>query len=404
MQILSLTTIFPNEQSDAEGRSVMFLDQALAKMGVGGTTLVLKPWVPHFLAKRVDQWKHLAVRRRIEERDGTRVIFSHYMHISVRYRLDLCVYSMAHQAIQLIKRNGWTFDVVHGESIYPAALASRLVAQHFKVPFIITLRDDLSHLSSLYEGRKAKKLFEPMFASVSAIFAIGPKLMKDIPKFLPSSARPLMILAPNGIDVDSIDTVLNTLQHQTEHPWGHIVSVGNLYRFKGIHENLHALKLLHDRGMKDWRYTAVGEGPYRRDLESLAKESGFGDRVVFTGRLPHREAIRMIHESDLFCLPSWAEPFGNVFAETAVCGRPAIGCRGFGAELTIRDGETGLLVPPRDVDALAEALAYLLTHPEHARDMGQKARDHIRQFTWKNTAELYKQAMTQILKPTPIQR
>ncbi len=78
----------------------------------------------------------------------------------------------------------------------------------------------------------------------------------------------------------------------------------------------------------------------------------------------------MIHESDIFCLPSWAEPFGNVFAEAAVCGRPAIGCQGFGAELTIRDGETGLLVPPRDVEGLAEALAYLLTDPEQGEGDG----------------------------------
>ena len=143
--------------------------------------------------------------------------------------------------------------------------------------------------------------------------------------------------------------------------------------------------------------------PEGRELESLAKTSGFGDRVVFTGRLPHREAIRMIHESDIFCLPSWAEPFGNVFAEAAVCGRPAIGCWGSGAELTIRDGETGLLVPPKDVEALAEALAYLLTHPEQACGLGQRARVCIRPFTWENTAKLYKQAMTQILTRTPIQ-
>jgi hypothetical protein len=49
MQILSLTTIYPNEQVDAEGRSVAFLDRTLAKMGVEGATLVLKPWVPYWI-------------------------------------------------------------------------------------------------------------------------------------------------------------------------------------------------------------------------------------------------------------------------------------------------------------------------------------------------------------------
>jgi len=164
---------------------VAFLDQALAKIGVEGTTLVLKPWAPQSLARRIGRWKHLAVRRRIEEHDGVNVVFSHYLHVPVRYRLDLCVYSMAHRAIRLVEKYGWKFDVVHGECIFPASLAARIVARRFKVPFIVTLRDDLSHLAHLYKHRPAKKLFEPMFASASAIFVIGPALLRDTPKFVP---------------------------------------------------------------------------------------------------------------------------------------------------------------------------------------------------------------------------
>jgi glycosyltransferase involved in cell wall biosynthesis len=86
-----------------------------------------------------------------------------------------------------------------------------------------------------------------------------------------------------------------------------------------------------------------------------------------------------------------------VYAEAAVCGRPAIGCQGFGAELTIRDGKTGLLVPPRDVDALANALARLLTNPKQAQAMGQAARDNIKQFTWERTGQLYKRVISSII-------
>jgi len=397
MKILSLTTIYPNEQMDAEGRSVRFLDQALAKIGVGGTTLVLKPWVPLWLAEHSDRWKHLAVRRKIEESDGLRVIFSHYLHIPARYRLDLCVYAMTYQAIRLIRKYGWEFDVVHGECIYPASLAARLVARYFRVPFIITLRDDLSHLQDLYEMREAQKFFGPMFASVSAIFLIGPALMKNISAFLPPKAQPQLILAPNGVDIDGLEFFLHNLPKPSGHSWGRIVSVGNLYRFKGIHENLHALRLLDERGFKDWHYTVVGHGPYRKELESQAKEKGLGERVKFVGRLPHREAIRQIWDADIFSLPSWEEPFGNVYSEAAVCGRPAIGCRGFGAELTIRDGATGILVPPKDVSALADALLLLLTLPEQARKMGEEAQRHIRQFTWDRTAQIYKESISQVL-------
>jgi teichuronic acid biosynthesis glycosyltransferase TuaC len=400
MRILSLTTIYPHEEMTAEGRSVAFLDQALAKQGVQGTTLVLKPWMPLWLASRVDRWKQLAVKRRAAGEEGFRIFFSHYLHIPHRFQRSFCVYSMAHRAIHLVNKHRWEFDIVHGQSIYPTALAARLVAQHFQVPFVVTLRDDLSHLSHWYEHEKGKGLFEPMFASVSAIFVHGPSLLKDIPKFIPPGAHPEILMAPNGVDIEGIQSILNSLGPPPEHPWGGIISVGNLYRFKGIHENLHALRLLTERGVKPWRYTVVGDGPYRKELMGLTKELGLEQQVTFVGKVPYPEAIRYIRESDIFCLPSWAESFGNVYAEASVCGRPSIGCKGFGGEITIRDGETGLLVPPKDVNGLADAMAFLINHPEQARKMGRTAGDHIRVFTWDRTAELYKQTIRGILSGT----
>jgi len=397
MRILSLTTIYPNEQVAAEGRSVAFLDRALAKLGVQGTTLVLKPWTPHWLAGRVNKWKHLAVQRRIAERDGLRTAFSHYFHIPYRFQRDLCVYSMAHQAIRLIRKHGWEFDIVHGQSIYPAAPAARLVARHYQVPFVVTLRDDLSHLSYWYEHRKGREIFEPMFASVSAIFVHGPSLLRDIPKFIPSGSHPNILMASNGVDQEGIQSILNSLHPPAQRPWGSIVSVSSLYRLKGIHESLQALRFLIEGGLKDWRYTIVGDGPYRKELEALSKGLGLEPQVAFVGSVPHPEAIRYIRDADIFSLPSWGEAFGNVYPEAAVCGRPAIGCRGYGAELTIRHGETGLLVAPKDVGDLAKALGFLLTHPDRAREMGEEGRRHIRQFTWDQTAQIYKQAIGRIL-------
>jgi glycosyltransferase involved in cell wall biosynthesis len=120
-------------------------------------------------------------------------------------------------------------------------------------------------------------------------------------------------------------------------------------------------------------------------------------QVTFVGRVPHPEAIRHIRDADIFSLPSWGEPFGNVYAEAAMCGRPSIGCKGFGGEITIRDGETGLLVPPKNINELAKAMACLISHPERARHMGQVALTHVRQFTWDRTAEIYKKTMSTFL-------
>jgi len=204
-------------------------------------------------------------------------------------------------------------------------------------------------------------------------------------------------LAPNGIDVDRITAMLNSLPQVEEHTWGRIISVSSLHRYKGIHENLLALKKLQDHGIIGWQYTIVGDGPYRQELEALSGKLGIQDKVAFTGWLRHGDVIQKIYESDIFCLPSWAEAFGNVYAEAAVCGRPVIGCQGFGAEIMVCDRETGLLVPPKNVDAIADALAYLLAHPEIGQSMGRAAQKHIRQFTWERTAQLYMETISRIL-------
>jgi glycosyltransferase involved in cell wall biosynthesis len=90
------------------------------------------------------------------------------------------------------------------------------------------------------------------------------------------------------------------------------------------------------------------------------------------------------------------EAFGNVFAEAAICGVPAIGCLENGPEIIIIHSETGLLVPPRDVDALADAIKFFLQNPEKAKTMGKQAKEHIKSFTWERTASIYMDVIQQI--------
>lgn len=396
MRVLTLTTIYPNEQFAAEGRSVAFLDQALAAQGIAGTTLVLKQWAPNAVARRVGKWRHLAVAHRVETEPNLRVIYTHYLHVPRRLGWEWCVRGMTYQAMRKVRQYGIEFDIVHGQSIYPTALAAQEVATRFGVPYVVTLRDDLSHLSDFYEkAPEAEPRFRSMFGTASAVFVHGPALVRDAPRFMPSEDAVSVVLAPNGVDVQGIQDAIAGFT-PTPHAWGEIVSVSNLYRYKGIHENLEALALLDRRGIRSWRYTVVGDGPFRAELEARAKELGLTERVQFRGRFSHVEALRAMAGADIFCLPSWAEPFGNVYAEAAVCGRAAIGCRGFGAELMIREGETGLLVTPREAGAVADALEILLTNPERGRAMGVCAQEHVRQFTWERTATLYADELNRI--------
>src|SRR5205085_12063424 len=95
---------------------------------------------------------------------------------------------------------------------------------------------------------------------------------------------------------------------------------------------------------------------------AIARAEGVGDRVLFVGRRP-RAALRCYYSAaDLFLTTPWYEPFGITPLEAMACGTPVIGANVGGIKFSVRDGETGYLVPPRDHLAVAERLAHLYRH------------------------------------------
>jgi glycosyltransferase involved in cell wall biosynthesis len=292
-------------------------------------------------------------------------------------------------------------QIIHAQGVYQAPAAER-VAQTFDIPFTITLRDDLGHLRT---PSASGQLYYNLLWRAAAVFAVGPAQIRDLKLLIPSESHHRLHLAPNGVEVSKLREALAQVPftpRRREDPVS-IVSVSSLHRFKGIHENIAALQRLHAEGMVHWSYTIIGDGPYRAELENLVRKSGLSKKIEFKGSVEHSEALRRIRNAEIFCLPSWMEPFGNVYAEAAVCGVPAIGCIGQGPELIIQNGETGLLVPPRDIDSLATAIARLITQPELAKRMGKEAERNITRLSWNRTARLYARVFSALVAQPPDQ-
>ncbi len=120
------------------------------------------------------------------------------------------------------------------------------------------------------------------------------------------------------------------------------------------------------------RCVVVGDGSQRRALEALRDEEGLGDAVLFAGHQP--DALSIIGASDLLVLPSLAEPFGLVLLEAMALCKAVVATDAGGPREIVVNGETGVLAPPGDADAMAEAIAGLLSDPETARAMGREGR------------------------------
>jgi len=120
----------------------------------------------------------------------------------------------------------------------------------------------------------------------------------------------------------------------------------------------------------------AGDGPERSSLVSQCERLGLGTRVRMLGHLSRPELEEHFAPAWIQVVPSiWEEPFGIVTAESLMRGTAVVASNAGGPAEIVHHGETGLLVPPNDSQALAEALTGLLVEPRCAEMMGQRGRD-----------------------------
>lgn len=117
-------------------------------------------------------------------------------------------------------------------------------------------------------------------------------------------------------------------------------------------------------------------GAFRRRLEEQADELGVRDRVVFAGYRPADEVFPAL---DVFVLPSWTEGMPITVLEAMAHGKPVVATPVGGTAEVVVHGETGLLVPPRDPERLAEAIGRILADPELGRRFGEAGRARVEQ-------------------------
>ena len=153
-------------------------------------------------------------------------------------------------------------------------------------------------------------------------------------------------------------------------------TVGRLHPVKGTSYLLEAFADLAP-GHAEAILLLVGDGPQRTQLEELARCLGVSERVRFLGN--RSDVSRLLQAMDVFVLASVWEGMPNAALEAMAVGLPVVATGVGGTPEAVVDGETGLLVPPRDPDGLAQAIARLLRDPELWRTMGQAGRRRVEQ-------------------------
>jgi len=183
-----------------------------------------------------------------------------------------------------------------------------------------------------------------------------------------------------------------------QHPRPYLLAAARLSPVKGIDVLIRALRLARDAG-HDVDLILAGAGPEELALRQLARDCGVEQSVRFWGSASRAELAGLLHGCVLLAQPSRAEGFGIAALEAMVCGRAVVASRAGGLPELVRDGETGLLVPPDDPAALSAAIAALLSEPARRADLGRRGRERaLSEFTWSAVAGRYLNAYAAALE------
>jgi D-inositol-3-phosphate glycosyltransferase len=193
-----------------------------------------------------------------------------------------------------------------------------------------------------------------------------------------------------------------------------VLFVGRIEQIKGIDVLLRAFGLLFFRRpdlRRDVCLLVVGgaldpqddasESDKIHELRRLVHEHRMEANVNFVGSLDQETLALYYAAADLCAVPSLTESFGLVALEAMACGTPVVGTRVGGLQTIIEDGESGLLVPAGDYQALAEAIANVLTDHRLRTHLAHGARDRAEHFTWQNVGEKIAALYDSVLASSP---
>jgi rhamnosyl/mannosyltransferase len=240
---------------------------------------------------------------------------------------------------------GAVADVLHVHMPYPPGELAAFLNVH-DVPLVLSFHSQLSR----------QQILEPVYGPLrrrvlerAAVVLVSSEQLFAAPEL--SGVRAKVRVLPYGVSPRLV--ARQRIRYPDEGAL-RVLFVGRLVYYKGIDVLMAAVA-----GADDAVLTVVGDGPLRSELERLAVELGLGGRVRFAGGV-HDAAVRNAYAThDVLVLPSVsrAEAFGMTMIEAMANGLPVISTGlGTGTDWVNLDGETGLVVPPGDVEALVQAL------------------------------------------------
>jgi D-inositol-3-phosphate glycosyltransferase len=311
-------------------------------------------------------------------------------------------------------KRGAGYDLVHANFFLSGLVAAELKRQ-LEIPFVVTFHA-LGRVRRQFHGASDRfpderfDIEDRIVAEADRLIAECPQDEEDLIRLYNADPARITII-PCGFDPTEFAPMsrpLARLDLGLDPAERIILQLGRIVPRKGVDNVIRAIgRLQKEHGVRA-RLLVVGGADREPDpdrepefarLAAVAEEECASELVTFVGRRDRSELAAYYNAADIFVSTPWYEPFGITPLEAMACGTPVLGSNVGGIKFSVRDGETGYLVPPNDPDALAERIAHLYRHPKLLAVFGRQAIRRVNDlFTWDRVASgiaaIYEEVLT----------
>lgn len=317
--------------------------------------------------------------------------------IRVPLQIEPASCSMGIQLFNEYRKQAEWADVIHIHYPWPFADLVQVLSG-VKKPIIVTYHSDI------IKQNKLEKVYAPLrwafFRSVDHFVATSPNYLKTSPllgKLIMGKAKKPVSIAPLGLDPESYSSPSDEANKYVEENFG-----DNYFLFLGVLRYYKGLKHLIDAAQKtDAKIVIAGEGPEGESLRRKASALGLTN-VTFTGQVSDdlKKALFKNSRGVLFPSCERSEAFGVTLLEGQLYSKPLISCEiGTGTSYVNLHNETGIVIPPFDAQALADAIETLRTNPDMAEEYGHQGHQRLlSHFSGDQVGKTYLELYEQLLE------
>jgi glycosyltransferase involved in cell wall biosynthesis len=290
------------------------------------------------------------------------------------------------------------FDIIHTHIPTPwSADWSNIFSKLKRKPLVVTYHNDIigngfaDYIARFYNSTALKLLLNQ-----------ADKIIITQPNYLRSSLyledySDKVEVIPNGVDVEKFRPINVAKEKNTIF---FLSLLDEFHQYKGLDYLLKALIKV-KREIPDIKLIVGGKGVLLDHYTNLANEYGLKDNVEFHGLIPDEKIVEYYNKCSVFVLPSISskqEGFGIVVLEALACETPVISTEIVGAAADVKKSKSGIIIPPKDVDELADAIITMVSDDHKLKEMGKNGRIFVeKSYTWYKVAKMMENVYKELL-------